>query len=251
MDQNLRAKLSRITNILFAGGVNNPVTYIEQLSYLIFLKLLDEREGELQLQNRLMGGNDNGNSRSLFPEQASRYRWSEWRFKSGTELRDFLRDEVFPYMASLVQEEPQVAIYFQDARLEIDDANVLKQVVDELGEIHFNRLGTDVKGDIYEFLLQYLATQEGALLGQFRTPRQVRLAMVEMLDPDLGDTLFDPACGTGGFLIDAVEYILAKYSDQIQETPIYGEEWLESKGLTLDQARAQNPNLQISAWLLL
>ncbi len=244
MDQNLRAKLSRITNILFAGGVSDAVIYIEQLSYLIFLKLLDEREGELQLQSRLMGGNDNGNSRSLFPEQASRYRWSEWRFKSGTELRDFLRDEVFPYMASLVQEEPQVAIYFQDARLEIDDANVLKQVVDELGEIQFGKLGTDVKGDIYEYLLQYLATQEGARLGQFRTPRQVRLAMVEMLDPDLGDTILDPACGTGGFLIDAVEYILAKYSDQIQETPIYGEEWLENKGLNLGQARAQNPNLQ-------
>jgi type I restriction enzyme M protein len=244
MNQALRSKLDRITNILFAGGVNNPVTYIEQLSYLIFLKLLDEREGELQLQRRLMGNKTNGNVRSLFPEQAVRYRWSEWRFKSGNELRAFLRDEVFPYMASLVQEEPQVAIYFQDARLEVDDANVLKQVVDELDSIQFGKLGTDVKGDIYEYLLQYLATQEGALLGQFRTPRQIRLAMVEMLDPDLGDTIFDPACGTGGFLIDAVEHILAKYSDRIHETPIYGEEWLEKTGLTLAQARAQMPGLQ-------
>lgn len=283
MDQALRSKLDRITNILFAGGVNNPVTYIEQLSYLIFLKLLDERESELELERRLMapaanrpiagdrnslqkdlkkvieeGAKDGlsveqmrdiGDSairrmRSLFPEQAARYRWSQWRFKSGHELRTFLRDEVFPYMASLVKEEPQVAIYFQDARLEVDDPNVLKQVVDELDSIQFGKLGTDVKGDIYEYLLQYLATQEGALLGQFRTPRQVRLAMVEMLDPDLGDTVFDPACGTGGFLIDAVEHILAKYSDRIHETPIYGEEWLEKKGLTLEQARAQMPALQ-------
>jgi type I restriction enzyme M protein len=242
MDQALRSKLDRITNILFAGGVNNPVTYIEQLSYLIFLKLLDEREGEIQRERKMMG--DAARTRSLFPEQASRYRWTEWRFKSGPELRAFLRDEVFPYMASLVQEEPQVAIYFQDARLEVDDYTVLKQVVDELDSIQFGKLGTDVKGDIYEYLLQYLATQEGALLGQFRTPRQVRLAMVEMLDPDLGDTVFDPACGTGGFLIDAVEHILAKYSDRIHETPIYGEEWLEKKGLTLKQARAQMPGLQ-------
>jgi type I restriction enzyme M protein len=241
MDQSLRAKLDRVTNILFAGGVNNPVTYIEQLSYLIFLKLLDEREGQLQFQHRLLGYTK---MRSLFPEQAARYRWSEWRFKSGDELRKFLRDEVFPYMASLVQEDPQVAIYFQDARLEVDDANVLKQVVDELDGIQFGKLGTDVKGDIYEYLLQYLATQEGALLGQFRTPRQVRLAMVEMLDPDLGDTVFDPACGTGGFLIDAVEHVLAKYSEHVHEVPIYGEEWLEKKGITLAQARAQIPNLQ-------
>ena len=91
--------------------------------------------------------------------------------------------------------------------------------MDELDGIQFGKLGTDVKGDIYEYLLQYLATQEGALLGQFRTPRQVRLAMVEMLDPDLGDTVFDPACGTGGFLIDAVEHVLAKYSEHVHEVP--------------------------------
>ncbi|MEI6340175.1 MAG: N-6 DNA methylase, partial [Verrucomicrobiota bacterium] len=242
MDQSLRSKLDRITNILFAGGVNNPVTYIEQLSYLIFLKLLDEREGDIERERQLLGSA--ARTKSLFPEQASRYRWTQWRFKSGPELRAYLRDEVFPYMASLVQEEPQVAIYFQDARLEVDDANVLKQVVDELDGINFSKLGTDVKGDIYEYLLQYLATQEGALLGQFRTPRQIRLAMVEMLDPDLGDAIFDPACGTGGFLIDAVEHVLAKYSDHLREIPIYGEEWLEKKGITLDEAKKQNPNLQ-------
>ncbi len=242
MDQSLRSKLDRITNILFAGGVNNPVTYIEQLSYLIFLKLLDEREGDIERERQLLGSA--ARTKSLFPEQASRYRWTQWRFKSGPELRAFLRDDVFPYMASLVQEEPQVAIYFQDARLEVDDANVLKQVVDELDGIQFSKLGTDVKGDIYEYLLQYLATQEGALLGQFRTPRQIRLAMVEMLDPDLGDAMFDPACGTGGFLIDAVEHVLAKYSDHLREIPIYGEEWLEKKGITLEQAKAENPKLQ-------
>jgi type I restriction enzyme M protein len=242
MDANLRSKLDRITNILFAGGVNNPVTYIEQLSYFIFLKLLDERESDIERERQLLGAD--ARSKSLFPAQASRYRWTEWRFKGGHELRSFLRDDVFPYMASLVQEDPQVAIYFQDARLEVDDANVLKQVIDELDGINFSKLGTDVKGDIYEYLLQYLATQEGALLGQFRTPRQVRLAMVEMLDPDLGDAVFDPACGTAGFLIDAVEHILAKYSDNTREIPIYGEEWLEAQGLTLEAAKSVNPKLQ-------
>lgn len=75
MDQALRSKLDRITNILFAGGVNNPVTYIEQLSYLIFLKLLDERESDIQREHKMMG--DAARSRSLFPEQAARYRWTE------------------------------------------------------------------------------------------------------------------------------------------------------------------------------
>lgn len=240
MNPELRSKLDRITNVLFAGGVNNPVTYIEQLSFLIFLKLLDEEESRRELHIRLAGGN----THALFPGQSSRYRWSEWRFKSGNDLRDFIRDEVFPYMASLVREEPQVAIYFQDARLEVEDPNVLKEVVDEIDSISFMKLGTDVKGDIYEYLLQYLATQEGALLGQFRTPRQIRLMMVQMLDPDLGDSMFDPASGTAGFLIDAVEHILAKYSEKPREVPIYGDEWLEKRGQTVEEAKKQIPNLQ-------
>jgi type I restriction enzyme M protein len=225
MNQDLRRKLDRITDILWAGGVTNPVTYIEQISYLIYLKLLDEEEADRELRARLTGGNGNGNGKLLFPKQSERYRWSKWRFKSGTDLRDFLRDEVFPYMASLVKEEPQIAEYFRDAVLEIIDPNVLKHVMDELDSIDFRKLGTDVKGDIFEYLLTHLG--QSALNGQFRTPRQIRAMMTEMVDPDLGDTIFDPACGTGGFLIDAVEYTLAKYSTEPREVPIYGEEWLE------------------------
>jgi len=227
MNQELRRKLRRITDILWAGGVTNPVTYIEQISYLIYLKLLDEEEAQRELKARLLGKPANGNGEFLFPGEAERYRWSEWRFKSGTELRDFVRDEVFPYMASLVEAEPQIAEYFRDAVLEITDPNVLKQVVDEIDGIQFNKLGTDVKGDIFEYLLTHLG--QSALNGQFRTPRQIRTMMVSLVDPDLGDTIYDPACGTGGFLIDAVEYILAKYSTQPVEEPIYGLEWLENR----------------------
>jgi len=240
VNQQIRRTLDRITDILWAGGVTNPVTYIEQLSYLIYLKLLDEEEATRELQARLIG--DNGNGKRLFPQQAERYRWSQWRFKSGTDLRDFVRDEVFPYMASLVREEPQVAEYFRDAVLEIVDPNVLKQVIDELDGLAFHKLGTDVKGDIFEYLLTHLG--QSALNGQFRTPRQIRTMMVELVDPDLGDTIYDPACGTGGFLIDAVEYILAKYSSEPQEIPIYGEEWLDKRTQTIAAAKAEIPTLQ-------
>jgi type I restriction enzyme M protein len=242
MNADLRRKLNRITDILWAGGVTNPVTYIEQISYLIYLKLLDEEESNRELKTRLMGKNANGNSKLLFPRQSERYRWSKWRFKSGPGLRDFVRDEVFPYMASLVKEEPQIAEYFRDAVLEIVDPNVLKQVVDEIDGIDFAKLGTDVKGDIFEYLLTHLG--QSALNGQFRTPRQIRTMMVKMLDPDLGDTTYDPACGTGGFLIDTVEHILAKYSTEPQEVPIYGEEWLEKRGQTIEEAKKDIPTLQ-------
>ena len=238
MDKSLRRKLDRITDILWAGGVTNPVTYIEQISYLIYLKLLDEEEANRELRARLAGGN----GARLFPLQAERYRWSKWRFKSGNDLRDFVRDEVFPYMASLVKDEPQVAGYFRDAVLEITDPNVLKQVIDELDGIEFQKLGPDVKGDVFEYLLTHLG--QSSLNGQFRTPRQIRAFMVQMTDPDLGDTIYDPACGTAGFLIDAVDHILARYSENPEEVPIYGEDWLEKRGQTLEEAKAEIPNLQ-------
>ncbi|MBW2690161.1 MAG: SAM-dependent DNA methyltransferase [Deltaproteobacteria bacterium] len=241
MNQKIRQKLTRITNILWAGGVVNPVTYIEQISYLIYLKLLDEEEVNRELQSRL-SNKKNGNQKLLYPKQAKRYRWSEWRFKSGKDLRDFVRDEVFPYMASLVKDEPRVAEYFRDSVLEIVDPNVLKQVIDEIDSIEFNKLGTDVKGDIFEYLLTHLG--QSALNGQFRTPRQIRTMMVQMLDPDIGDTVYDPAAGTGGFLIDAIEYILAKYSTEATEVPIYGEDWLEKRNQTLKEAKKEIPNLQ-------
>jgi type I restriction enzyme M protein len=242
MNHEIRRKLDRITDILWAGGVTNPVTYIEQISYLIFLKLLDEEEMDRELRSRLVDAAGNGNTTLLFPKQAARYRWSKWKFQSGEKLREFVRDEVFPYMASLVKDEPRVAEYFRDAVLEIVDPAVLKHVVDELDTIEFRKLGPDVKGDVFEYLLTHLG--QSALNGQFRTPRQIRAFMVEMLDPDVGDTIFDPACGTGGFLIDAIDYLLAKYSEHVQEVPIYGEEWLERRGGTLAEAKQTVPNLQ-------
>ncbi|MCB9365897.1 MAG: SAM-dependent DNA methyltransferase [Calditrichaeota bacterium] len=244
MDHTLRRKLDHITNVLWAGGVTNPVTYIEQISYLIYLKLLDEEESSRELQARLTGDRVNGNSKRLFPKQAEKYRWSKWRFKSGTDLRDFLRDEVFSYMAnSLVKDEPQVAEYFRDALLQIHDPHVLKQVIDEIDGLNLTKLGADVKGDIFEYLLTHLG--QAALNGQFRTPRQIRAMMVEMVDPDFGDTIYDPACGTGGFLIDAVSYILAKYSTHPIEDPIYGTEWLERKAREIGKLKSNEDIDQI------
>lgn len=240
MNPQLRRKLDHITDTLWAGGVTNPVTYIEQISYLIFLKLLDEEENQRE-QYAILGGASDRN-KPLYPAQSERYRWSKWRFKSGKELFDFVREEVFPYMASLAKDAPEVAEYFRDATLEITDPNVLKQVVDELDGFEFSKLGPDVKGDIFEYLLVHLGSS--SLNGQFRTPRQIRAFMVEMTDPDIGDSIYDPACGTAGFLIDAVDYMLAKYSDHVSEYPIYGEDWLDKRGQTIEQAKAAMPKLQ-------
>lgn len=240
MSPDLRQKLDRVTQTLFAGGVSNPVTYIEQLSYLIYLKMLDEEENQREQERRLMG--DGARRTLIFEGSASRFRWSQWKFFTGEKLRNFVRDSIFPYLASLVREEPRIAEYFRDAVLEIGDPHVLKQVVDTIDTIEFGKLGTDIKGDIFEYLLSYTQGQE--TLGQFRTPRQIRQMMVSLVEPDFGDRIYDPCCGTGGFLIEAVEHILAKYSTEPKELPIYGEEWLERQSLTISQAKEKWPNLQ-------
>lgn len=237
MNAEIRNTIRGIINKLWAGGISDPITYIVQLSYLIYLKMLDEEE-----TRRLLRIRTTGKGQPLFPQQTSRFRWKEWRFKSGDDLVKFIRDEVFPYMASLVENEPRVAEYFRDATLEIQDPTLLKDVIDELDKIPFSKLPPDTKGDIFEYMLTHI--KQASLNGQFRTPRQIRMLMVEMTDPDFHDTVYDPACGTGGFLIDAVEYVLAKYSETPTELPIYGEDWLENTGKTIEQLKAATPKLQ-------
>lgn len=245
MNSDIRQKLDKVTNIMFSGGLANPITYVEQLSYLLYLKLLDEAENQ-HTQAELLG--ITLDRPTLFPAQAKRYRWSEWRFKSGNDLLDFVADEVFPYMSSLVREAPSVATFFAEARFQFEDAHVFKEVVDILDTFQFAKLGPDVKGDIFEYQLLKLQNQAKSDLGQFRTPRQLRQFMVQLVDPDIGDTIYDPACGTAGFLVEALDHILAKYSSETRLVPIYGEGW-ESEGgrdyKSVEEAKEKIPNLQI------
>jgi type I restriction enzyme M protein len=242
MNSDIRQKLDKITDTMWSGGLANPITYVEQLSYLLYLKLLDEAENQ-HSQAELLG--ITLDRPTLFPAQAKRYRWSEWRFKSGRDLLDFVSDEVFPYMSSLVREAPSVATFFADARFQFEDPHVFKEVVDILDTFQFAKLGPDVKGDIFEYQLLKLQNQAKSDLGQFRTPRQLRQFMVQLVDPDIGDSIYDPACGTAGFLVEALDHILAKYSSETREIPIYGEGWEESKGYkSVEAAKNAIPNLQ-------
>jgi type I restriction enzyme M protein len=242
MTSAIRQKLDKITDIMWSGGLANPITYVEQLSYLIYLKLLDEAENQ-HTQAELLG--ITLDRPTLFPAQARRYRWSEWRFKSGNDLLEFVGDDVFSYMASLVREAPAVATFFADARFQFEDAHVFKEVVDILDTFEFAKLGPDVKGDIFEYQLLKLQNQAKSDLGQFRTPRQLRQFMVQLVDPDIGDTVYDPACGTGGFLVESLDHILAKYSTTTRPIPIYGEGWEETQGFdSVEKALKKMPNLQ-------
>ncbi len=202
--------IDRLCNKLWAAGLTNPVTYIEQVSYLFFLKMLEEWDVEKQREARLSGGQQK--YKSIFEGKNEKYRWSEWSQITDTNrLYRFVRDEVFPFMAELPGTRSEVRRFFQGAQLHIPDGATLRDVIDLFRDINFIELDADVKGDLYEHLLNQLTTSGRA--GQFRTPRHIVRMIVQMVDPKIGETILDPALGTGGFLIGAYEWIKLQNSD--------------------------------------
>jgi len=208
--QELQSIINQICNKLWAAGLTNPITYIEQISYFFFLKMLEEWDNQ-KIKEIKLTGNKNG-YKSIFDGKNEKYRWSEWtHIPDNTKMFKFVRDEVFPFMANLPGTNENVRRFFSDARFQIPDGVVLRDVTDKLRNISFIELDADVKGDLYEYLLNQLTTSGKA--GQFRTPRHIIRTIVQLVDPQMGEIILDPACGTGGFLLGAYEWIKTQNSD--------------------------------------
>jgi len=213
---------------------------IEQLGHLIFLKILDEEEDALE--GRLGDAQTDIGASLLFPGQSARYQWRNWASLTGTDLQSFLGNEVFPYMASLSKEDPLVAEYFRDADFELDSSGPLDGLVQVLSRMQLS--ATTAHGN--RALLDRQITHVGAstLNGLFTTPRHIRQLMIELLDPEMDELVFDPACGTGGFLADVVNHIVAKHSDHTEEALVGGEKWLKRSRKPLNELIARHRNLQ-------
>ncbi len=208
--QELQSVINQICNKLWAAGLTNPITYIEQISYLFFLKMLEEWDNQKANESRLTG-NKNG-YKSIFAGENEKFRWSVWtHIPDNSKMFKFVRDEVFPFMANLPGTNENVRRFFSDARFQIPDGVVLRDVSDKLRDISFIELDADVKGDLYEYLLKQLTTSGKA--GQFLTPRHIIRTIVQLVNPQVGETILDPACGTGGFLLGAYEWIKTCNSD--------------------------------------
>ena len=233
MNQDLQRRLDRIAEVLQAGAVANPA---EQIAHLIFLKLVDEQETRRESEE----GAGQTRGASLFPLQAERFRWNNWRARRGEDLHRFLGDEVFYYMGSLSNEAPVVARHFRGSSLGISDPGVLERLVDELGGVDFGQLDAEVRGGVFEYLLDRLGPPpgrddevarkrpargpNGRPLGTFRTPPRIRALMVRMTDPNPGDSVYDPACGTGGFLVDAADCIRARDRGTQPDVAVHGDD---------------------------
>lgn len=205
--EEFKQKLVRLNDYLWGAGLKDPVSRIQQISFLFFLKMLEEQDDAMEKEEELTGRPHT----SMFEGKNEKYRWSIWREKSGKELFTFVRDGVFPFIEKLQNGHYNISQIFYGAKLLIPDESVLKRTIEVVDTIEFSKLDTDIKGDLYETLLASI--ESAGELGQFLTPRHIIRAIVEMVNPKIGNTIFDPACGSAGFLITAYEWMRLQNSD--------------------------------------
>ena len=217
----LKSKVDRIWDTMWSGGISNPLSVIEQLTYLLFIKRLDElhtlKERKAARTGRLI-------EEPVFAEGQDHLRWSRFKETAPEKMFVTVRDEVFPFIKTLGRDsknggdgDPEDSTYthhMKDALFMMPTPRVLANVVDQLDSI--DMADADTKGDLYEYMLGKIAS--AGQNGQFRTPRHIIKLMVEMTAPTPKDVICDPACGTAGFLIAASEYLVKHHTDDIYRT---------------------------------
>ncbi|MBA3811076.1 MAG: SAM-dependent DNA methyltransferase [Caulobacteraceae bacterium] len=205
----IRSQINSIWDDFWAGGLSNPLAVMEQITYLLFIKRLDE----LQLVEEAKASQLKAPiERRIFPQgndprgvPYERLRWKNFKTDEPREMFRVVDEHVFPFIRDKVAAEGAVAAHMREARFGIPTPALLAKVVDKLDRVPM--AGRDTKGDVYEYMLGKIAT--AGQNGQFRTPRHIIALMVELMEPTPKDTICDPAAGTCGFLIAAAEYLRA------------------------------------------
>ena len=209
----LKSQVERVWDTMWSGGISNPLSVIEQLTYLLFIKELDELHTRRERQAARTG---KPIQEPVFAAHQDGLRWSRFKELAPEQMFETVRDEVFPFIKSLGAtggsgEGSTYTHHMQDALFMMPTARVLANVVDLLDDI--DMADRDTKGDLYEYMLGKIAT--AGQNGQFRTPRHIIRLMVDMTAPTPKDVICDPACGTAGFLISAAEYLVEHHVDHI------------------------------------
>jgi len=219
----LKSKIDKLWEEFWTGGITNPLTVVEQITFLMYARMLDmnERTDEKRSARSKKPFN------RRFSDDKQHIRWENFRHKGADQLYPLVKDELFPHFASLAGEGSLFSEFMRDAQLMIQKKSLLVKAVEMVSDLPLE--SSDTKGDLYEYLLSKLTT--AGINGQFRTPRHIIRSMVEMLEVDINHRICDPACGTGGFLSNSYEYLLEKYSsaEGIEEEPIFITEG-ENKG---------------------
>ena len=204
----LKSRIDSLWTDFWTGGITNPLTVIEQITFLMYSRLLDMQERTQEKRAAITGKREP----SLFGEGDQDCRWETWRHYGGLEMLPHVRDRVFPHFRRMAErssgEGSQFAAFMKDAQLMIQKESLLVKAVNAVNDLPLEQ--GDTKGDLYEYLLSKLTT--AGINGQFRTPRHIIRMMVELMQPQPTDRICDPSCGTAGFLIESYEYLLRQHS---------------------------------------
>ncbi|KJE27431.1 N-6 DNA Methylase family protein [Geobacillus kaustophilus] len=202
----LKNKVDKIWETFWTGGITNPLTVIEQFTYLLFIKGLDEAETQREQEAALLGIE----FERIFPEDKQHLRWSKFKNLEASQMYEIVSKEVFPFIKSLHgNKNSAYAKYMSDAIFMIPTPQMLSKIVDGIDKLPLK--DRDLQGDLYEYLLSKIAT--AGTNGQFRTPRHIIKMMVELVKPTPEDIIVDPAAGSAGFLVAAGEYLRKHRSD--------------------------------------
>lgn len=209
----IRNQIDGIWNDFWSGGVSNPLSVMEQLTYLLFIKRLDELQ---TVEERKAEALKKPIERRIFPEGVDEdgepydnLRWSRFKGLEPREMYRIVDRHVFPFIREKVAAEGAVARHMKEARFAIPTPALLAKVVDKLDHVPMG--DRDTKGDVYEYMLGKIAS--AGQNGQFRTPRHIINLMVALMEPKPGDVICDPAAGTCGFLVGAGEYLRDKHPE--------------------------------------
>jgi len=209
----IRNKVDKIWSDIWAGGISNPITVIEQLTYLMFIRSLDEKELENESLEALTGEAKS----KIFPQDESgqAMRWSKFKTKDSRMIYDIVGTHVFPFIKAMNGDNVSAfSRYMQDAMFLVPTPQILQKMITGLDELYvYDIQDLDMQGDLYEYMLGKLAT--AGQNGQFRTPKHIRDLMVRLLAPTPNDKICDPACGTAGFLVSSAEYIRENFESEM------------------------------------
>jgi type I restriction enzyme M protein len=227
----LKSKIDQLWNKFWSGGISNPLTAIEQITYLLFMKRLDELDLKRQADAEWTGEKFKSKFEGTWipPEERSRpvseqrpikrlrLRGSEFKHMNATDRLPHVANKVFPFLKDLNGAESNFTHHMRNAVFIIPKESLLVEAmgtIDEIFEVMERdsqvngQAFQDIQGDVYEMLLSEIAT--AGKNGQFRTPRHIIKLMAELVQPQLGHKVVDPACGSGGFLLGAYQYIVTQ-----------------------------------------
>jgi type I restriction enzyme M protein len=205
-DSKLRSQVDSLWDKLWSGGLSNPLDAIEQLSFLFFLKQLDEREQDAERAAKKRGRKFT----PLFTDK--KLRWSYWSQLPGDKAITIVKEKVFPFLKRLGPKTGSFGEHMATAEFKINKPSLLIEACKAIDEMQISSQNQDVQGDLYEYLLSRLNT--AGTNGQFRTPRHIIRMMVQMIAPKPGERIIDPAAGTCGFLVNAWQHLLETHTDK-------------------------------------